>query len=93
MEMAGQLAKITKAERLVVNGQMLVLLEWAAQLRVVIGVFVRPSIRVSGDFELTTAFGSNKFGRRNAKSHMVFIWNGNSSSHLPNGRILIPDFS
>jgi L-asparagine transporter-like permease len=25
------------------------------------------------------------------KSHTVFIWNGNPSSHLPNGRILIPD--
>ena len=30
MEMAGRVAKITKAERRVVNEQMLVLLEWAA---------------------------------------------------------------
>ena len=27
------------------------------------------------------------------KSQAVFIWNDNSSSHFPNGRILIPDFS
>jgi hypothetical protein len=27
------------------------------------------------------------------KSYVVFISKGNSSSHLPNGKILIPDFS
>ena len=27
------------------------------------------------------------------KFHATFVWNGNSSSHLPTGKILIPDFS